>query len=380
MIFFQVMKMKFKEIAVGEIFKPVRGVSKYTRGYGFRHKGEFPVYSASTDTPLTYINSHDYEGDFLSWTTNGYAGSMKVLSGKFSINGDRALLIPKITGMKLNLDYYRLILEPIFRLNAVGRKVDGKRNEYTKLSPSKIIDISFLVPINGKGQIDLKTQSLMVRRANKLDDLKNKSKEICHIIANCIPVPSTNQNSLTILQLNGEWIEYVSTKTGWTKTIYNHLDSGDETHFPLYSAAKLPVAYIKEEINGLILANSKEPIISFASNGEGSAGTNFVFHTSPFYVSNDRICLKIIAKKILPEYVYFSLHGIKQAYGFGHTFKASKKNLEYVTINVPVKSNGDYDVKNQKQLVARYKKLYAIKNALESRLTDINNTTIAFLT
>lgn len=368
--------MKFKEFIVGEVFDAVRGVSKYTRGYGFKHQGDFPVYSASSAAPLTYINHHDHEGVFLSWATNGYGGSMKVLSGKFSINGDRALLIPTIKG--LNLDYCRLILEPIFRQSAVGRRVDGKRNEYTKLSPSKIGDITFPLPVNSKGQIDLSSQALMVTRANKLDALKSKSKEIYDTIATCIPVPSINQDSVTTLQLSGEWIEFISTKTGWTKAMYSRLDTGDKDHFPLFSAAKYPVAYIKEEVVGLISASREDPIISFASNGEGSAGANFVFHTSSFYVSNDRTCLKIISKGILPEYIYFALHGIKQAYGFGHTLKASKKNLEYVTITVPVDANGGYDVKQQKQLVARYKRLYATKNALESQLSDINNTKVIF--
>lgn len=368
--------MKFKNIVVGDVFDTVRGASKYTRSYGLKHKGTFPVYSASSVAPLTYINSHDHEGDFLSWATNGYGGSMKILSGKFSINGDRALLIPKIA--ELNLDYCRLILEPLFRQSAVGRRVDGKRNEYTKLPPSKIGEITFPVPVNGKGKIDVVAQATMVSRACKLDALKSKSKEIHDTIATCIPVPILKQDLVTALSLGGNWIDFISTKTGWTKAQYSGLDTGNQNHFPLYSAAKSPVAYIEEKVKGLIMADNKEPIISFASNGEGSAGTNFIFHTSPFYVSNDRTCLKITAKGILPEYIYFALHGIKQAYGFGHTLKASKKNLEYVTVNIPVAANGSYDVKYQKLLVTRYKMLYATKNALESQLSAINNTKITF--
>lgn len=367
--------MKFKDIVVGDVFDTARGVSKFTRAYGHKNQGEFPVYSAS-ETPLTYINSYAHEGVFLSWATNGYGGTMKVLSGKFSTNGDRALLIPKIEG--LSLDYCRLILEPIFRQNAVGRKVDGKRNEYTKLPPSKVMDIAFPVPVNAKGEIDVAAQSAMVSRASKLDALKFSAKEIYDTIATCIPVPMLDQNFIESLQLSEDWISFVPTKTGWTKTQYSRLDTGETDHFPVYSAAKLPVAYIEEGVNGLIFADEKNPIISFASNGEGSAGTNFVFHTSPFYVSNDRTCLKIIHKKIIPEYIFFALHGIKQTYGFGHTFKASKKNLECVTVNIPVAVDGEYNVAHQKKLVARYKKLYAVKKALESQLSAINNTKVTF--
>lgn len=362
-------KVEFKDFTVGDVFYTVRGISKYTRGYGVKHRGEYPVYSASSVGPLTAINSFDHDGNFLSWATNGYGGSMKVLSGKFSINGDRALLIPKIDGVDLN--YSRLILEPIFRQSAVGRRVDGKRNEYTKLPPSKVTDITFQLPVTANGKIDAKAQAVIVGRANKLETLRDGAKEIHDTIAACLPVPQLNPDASTTLQLVGSWVEFISTKTGWTKTEYSHFDTGMDKHFPVYSAAKSPVAFVKETVRGLINADEVNPIISFASNGEGSAGTNFVFHTSPFYVSNDRTCLRITAKDILPEYVFFALHGIKQTYGFGHTFKASMKNLECVTVSIPVKSNGKYDKQQQQKLVKQYNKLYEAKAILESQLESI---------
>jgi hypothetical protein len=39
-----------------------------------------------------HIDTHNYSGKFLTWATNGFAGYVKVISGEFSINADRALL------------------------------------------------------------------------------------------------------------------------------------------------------------------------------------------------------------------------------------------------------------------------------------------------
>ena len=51
------------------------------------HKGEYPVYSASAQKALTYIDSFDYEGSSITWATNGFAGTINIINGRFSIRG-----------------------------------------------------------------------------------------------------------------------------------------------------------------------------------------------------------------------------------------------------------------------------------------------------
>ena len=153
--------MNTKSVLVSEVFDTVRGKSLYTREYGNTNAGNFPVFSASSE-PLTFIKTFDFEGPHLSWATNGYGGSMKMLQGKFSINGDRALLKPK--SELIDLDFCRFVLEPKFRREAVGRRVDGKKNEYTKLSPEKCLGISFNIPIDINGEIDLVQQQRLAKK------------------------------------------------------------------------------------------------------------------------------------------------------------------------------------------------------------------------
>ena len=367
--------MDFKDISVTDLFVILRGASKYTRDYGFVHRGDYPVYSASTMAPLTFIDTFDYEGEYLSWSTNGYAGTMKILSGQFSINADRALLKPKIDG--IDLEYCRQLLEPIFRERAVGRIVDGKKNEYTKLQATKVGDIIIPIPVDKSGTIDVVAQKHLTLRSTSLSTLKEKSKDVCSVIVSCIPSLSGSVESSIELQLGGDWLQYITAKTTWTKAQYNSIDTGNDKDIPVFSAAKSPVAYVANKLPSSISASSDNPIISFASNGDGSAGTNFLFHTSPFYVSNDRTCIRIVDDKINPEYVFYSLHGIKQTYGFNHSFKATRNNLDNVTINIPVSKDGKYDVTLQKQLVNRYKKLYTIKKSIEDRLKTIISAKIS---
>lgn len=141
---------------LSEVLDPIKGKSVYTRKYGETHKGDYPVFSASSATPLTHIDTYDYDGDYLSWSTNGFAGTVIVIKGRFSINGDRGLLIPKTDNV--DILYLRYALEPIFRELAKGRKGDRGEDEFTKLYPSMIADVDIPLPVDENGEISLAAQ------------------------------------------------------------------------------------------------------------------------------------------------------------------------------------------------------------------------------
>ncbi|MDR1761977.1 MAG: N-6 DNA methylase, partial [Bacteroidales bacterium] len=125
-----------KLFSLNQLFNIERGKSKYTKNYGNTNKGNYPVYSASNNSPMTYINSFDYDGKFLTWATNGFAGYMMLIDGKFSINADRGLLNSQ--NNNINLQYIKFILEPKLRELAKGRKGEKGEDEFTKVYPSMI--------------------------------------------------------------------------------------------------------------------------------------------------------------------------------------------------------------------------------------------------
>lgn len=148
----------YRQYTLSELFVTEKGLSKYTKKYGNAHPGKYPVYSASSQKPLTYLNTFDYDGRYMTWSTNGFAGTILILDGKFSINGDRGILIPKDNRKDLDFDYMKFTLEPIFRELAKGRKGDNGEDEFTKLYPSMISEIMISVPIDANGNIDLLAQ------------------------------------------------------------------------------------------------------------------------------------------------------------------------------------------------------------------------------
>ena len=141
-----------------ELFDTIKGKSKYTKKYGNSHPGPYPVYSASSQGTLTYLDTYDYNGRYMTWSTNGFAGTILVLDGKFSINGDRGVLIPKDGRTDLDFDYMKFTLEPLFRELAKGRKGDNGEDEFTKLYPSMLNEIMVPVPVDEHGKISLHAQ------------------------------------------------------------------------------------------------------------------------------------------------------------------------------------------------------------------------------
>ena len=95
---------------LGEIATLTRGrvISKdYIRDF----EGEYPVYSSQTanDGILGFINSYMFDGDYLTWTTDGaYAGTIFRRKGKFSITNVCGLIDITCRNIKQDFLYFWL--------------------------------------------------------------------------------------------------------------------------------------------------------------------------------------------------------------------------------------------------------------------------------
>lgn len=163
------------EFKLKDLFHIEKGLSKYTRKYGNQNKGEYPVFSASNNAPLTHINSFDYDGQYLTWATNGFAGYMMLIDGKFSINGDRGLLKPKSNN--ISISYVKNILEPQLRGLAKGRKGEKGEDEFTKVYPSMIENITILFPVDKNNEPDIQSQIKIAEKYNKIEEIKKSITE-----------------------------------------------------------------------------------------------------------------------------------------------------------------------------------------------------------
>ncbi len=159
----------FTDVAVGELFVGQNGRAVFIKNYLDKHPGPHPVYSASLVGPFGYVDTFDHDGDMLTWVMNGYGGRVQEVSGKFSANRDRGVLAPRKGVEVPDLTYLRYAMEPVFMASAVGRRVDGRKNDYTKLYPKEAMEQRIPVPIDGRGHHDYATMKALGARLRRIE-------------------------------------------------------------------------------------------------------------------------------------------------------------------------------------------------------------------
>lgn len=162
---------KYTVVEISKLFEYRRGKS-CTRKYCNQHKGPYPVWSANNITPLAFIDTYDYDGNYITFSRNGLAGKITILSGKFSINEDRFLLIPK--DVNVDIEYMAYALEPILRAASKGRVGHNGENEFTKLSYTILNTLSVKIPITNDGRYDIIAQQQIAQQYNFAYDIKSR--------------------------------------------------------------------------------------------------------------------------------------------------------------------------------------------------------------
>lgn len=105
---------------IDEICDITRG-KVMSKAYIRENAGNYPVYSSQTENEgeLGRINTYDFEGEYLTWTTDGAnAGSVFYRNGKFSVTNVCGLLKTKSDGLLTKYLYYTLALEAPEYVNA----------------------------------------------------------------------------------------------------------------------------------------------------------------------------------------------------------------------------------------------------------------------
>mgnify|MGYP001015196914 CR=1 FL=1 len=158
------MRVPIENVFFDDLFEIERG-KVISRQYINKNRGNYPVFSTQLDSSFGFIDSYMYDGEFLIWNTDGLGGYIRRVEGKFSITNIVGIMkLKKLYKGHVNLEYVRMILEPILRENVKGREgVEGK-NEYTKINSTMIknLNIKISFPLNTNGKIDLEKQNKIV--------------------------------------------------------------------------------------------------------------------------------------------------------------------------------------------------------------------------
>lgn len=362
-------KINKQSFKIKDLFNVERGKSKYTKKYGNQNKGKYPVYSASNNAPLTFIKSYDYDGAFLTWATNGFAGYMMLIEDKFSINADRGLLKPK--KQNINLAFVKYLLEPQLRELAKGRKGEKGEDEFTKVYPSMVEDVEIEMPIDMNNDFDVETQKNIVEKILTIEDIQKKVQEYKEQIKALLIDIDIDNSYFKEIELTTIF-DFPPIK-GLTKDFINK----NKGEIPVYGGKIQgePIGYVLDNLSNVKYFNN-----CLAWNREGSVG--YVFWHKHKFTTNDHhrpILIKEDYKDLLNlDYLRKALEDILMDQGFSWSKTASKEKIQQFAIKIPVNSEGIPDIILQKKISEKQHKIELIKQNITDELDKILNIEIEF--
>ena len=363
--------LKTKEFPLSEIFNMEKGSSKYTRTYGIEHSGIYPVYSASGLKPLAYIDTYDYDGRYITWSTNGFAGTIMIIDGKFSVNGDRGILMPIANRTDINFDYIKFTLEPVFRGLVKGRKdIDGK-NEFTKLYPSMLENVNITLPVKSDGSPDLFAQQKIAEAYLLIEEIKQYAAEKKAEVENCtVMLDDGNEDRMT---KDFALTSLFSMKRGSSKYTKKYC-SEHAGKYPLYSASIYkPLGYIDTyDYDGRYITWSTDGFAGHIMIIEGKFSVNSA--RGILIPLDDRTDIDFdYVKFILEPVLRKTAKGRRDIDGRDEYTHLPPAMLEYVMIPFPVKADSAIDIDAQKEIAGRYKAVQACKDGIISQLNILLN-------
>jgi hypothetical protein len=343
--------------------------------------GEIPVYTAAQE-PVRWISqqakapiSANIKVPVLSFANDGdgSAGRNFVYhTSDFYINASRTAL--RVRGIDLSLKFVLLSIADM-------KKKYGFSYAF-KANKQNLAAVTIKVPVTTDWLFDKELQLAMVEQFELVNQLKDeicKKREQIASIGVTLSIGETVCSIQSVHLTDKKLFNLITSGIGHNRTTLTAIDTHNEEDIPVYTAGLVPVAFVQPiPDKSVIEASEAIPILSFATNGDGSAGRNFVLHTRSFYINTDRIAVLILDRRILPDYLLSQLHDMKKKYKFGHSFKANKHNLQAVSIEIPVDDSGKFDMVTQQEIASSYIAIEQYRHEIVGKLDALLNQHIAY--
>ncbi|WP_434327030.1 restriction endonuclease subunit S [Mesomycoplasma hyorhinis] len=209
---------------VEELFFIDTGNSKLTKQYIKQNLGKYPVYSSQTENNgiIGYINTYDFDGEFITWTQDGNAGKVFYRNGRFNASNSGILTLNFPS--KYNLKF--LFLALIF-LDLTKLQIGGTVPHFTASMMRKVI---FLIPKNKVEQEKIssifftldKIISLYERKISLLEKIEKA------LLDNMFIKENEEKPSIRFLGFNSDWQSWTLEDKGY---LYSGLNSKTKVDF-----------------------------------------------------------------------------------------------------------------------------------------------------
>ncbi|RLL67990.1 restriction endonuclease subunit S [Streptomyces sp. Z26] len=356
----------YAEFPIGDLFEAVNGRAKFIRDYMDAHPGPYPVFSASLVRPFGYVDEYEFDGRFLTWVMNGYGGRVQEVEGRFSANRDRGVLIPKPVIDQADLTYLRFAMEPQLVAAAVGRRVDGRLNEYTKIYPQTALEQVIRIPSTSTGNIDLARMKEIGAKLRRIEAAQARLREVHETLDRATSPFFCDPPSIAI-NLDNE--SFFRLSIGNRVLRSQHVPDG----IPVYSAnARSIFGHVKA-------SNLQEFKYSSLLWGiDGIFDWNFIPAGERFATTDHCGRAEILDSRLDPAYLLAYLRTTRNTYGFDRVFRASLRNVKTnVQVTIPVDANGKISLRRQNELASSFYRREKSQLTALASITDVLDSRMA---
>ena len=136
------------------------------------------------------------------------------------------------------------------------------------------------------------------------------------------------------------------------------LENSVKEGIPVYSGGKEKICYVDKNkyLSKVFIPLEKNPDISFANNGDGSAGRNFFIHKTPYFINQERTVISFKNDSdYYSLYIYYFIKDMRNKYNMNRNNRPTPKDLPSFNIQIqkPLKTN-EYTSKEIQQIIVDF--------------------------
>lgn len=147
---------------------------------------------------------------------------------------------------------------------------------------------------------------------------------------------------------------------------------------PVYSSSKYKdeaLGFVSDKIKEIVPKAKKFSEACITINADATDYSAF-FRNETFYANDVLNVIKILKEKIYAPFIAFEINNILPLLDLHKDNKLYKRKLRELTLKIPIKKNGDFDLEKQKEIAGKYRKIEQIKNKLKEDFEKIKDMKI----
>jgi len=318
-----------------------------------------PVYSASKDGSLIFgwVDKNTkwkiYE-NLLTWNKDGSVGRVFYRKEKF-------VPYEKVKLLKIKKDFDS-VLDYEYLKYAIENKLLSYRFGFNfKCSMERVLKIPINIPIDEKGNFDLKEQKRLADKYKKIYDLKDKIGRLYEEIKNLKVDMDADYETKEVSLSNDKYFDIFIGKRVLKKEVFD-----SKGNIPVYSAnVSIPFGFLDK-------SNIRDFSHDYLLWGiDGNFEFNIIKKGVEFATTDHCGAIKILDDNIMPEYLLYGLNLNKDLIGYDRTLRASLTNMKKVSMKIPVNEKGIFDYNKQKEIAERYIYVEKIKEKIADEMDII---------